>query len=158
MPLSLRQQKFVRAYLANGGVGSLAAKEANYAAPEVAAVKLLRLVKVQAAIRAHIHAIGVNPLAILSRVAKVLYAKSGVETRDRLQAAALLGKYCGLWTRHDRKLQRDTLRFAMQRAGLDNTIDFKAMVSSAERAAEKRHAERNGDGQVGADDTIEQEG
>jgi hypothetical protein len=178
MSLSLKQARFIKAYLGSSrGNATDAARRAGYRSPEVSGFKLLRTAKISSAIQEHLSRGGSNPDAIVARLCEFAFADVGeflpekpqhgrtfllrrlrtkagliLEINDPVKALELLGKYHGLWNRHDRRLQRDALELARQRLeGPDSGRDFRDLVTAAEeRALERRRerAERNGDGQA----------
>jgi hypothetical protein len=182
MELTGKQSMFLDIYTADHFRNATkAAREAGYRCPRQAAAELLSKPVIKDAIRQHLRDAGINRRAVLMRLAQFAFAdpsevvpvktkgrtyllkrlriKGGVtlELHDPIKALELIGKALGMWDLHDRQLRRQEVDLLRQRLGVGNTLDFADMVQGAERAAQSRLAERNGDGQLGTDDEHEGE-
>jgi phage terminase small subunit len=71
MALTVQQRLFVNAYLRNNGNGSRAASEAGYACPEIAASRLLRIVKVKRCIENRLEKVAMSADEVLIRLSRL---------------------------------------------------------------------------------------
>ena len=119
--LTVKQERFVQEYCANGGNGTQAAIAAGYSekGADVQAVSLLRNIRIAAAIRAHrdetaerAHITVENQTLELEKDRQA--ARDNGQISAAIQATGLILKAHGLLT-EDRKNARDPLTDAMAR-------------------------------------------
>ncbi len=148
--LSRREEKFVGFYLGeSNGVAADAARRAGYAHGRVAGCRLLARVNVQAKIRERVEGSGCSESLVIGRLNAI--AQGPIDKCDPVRALELLGRYMGLWTRHDRKLRRQELKLKAQeianRAGTEE-FNLADCVPEAEARAQHRLATRDKPGCV----------
>lgn len=97
--LTLKQRRFVDAYLANGGNGTRAALAAYDTEDEATACAIarenLRKPRIRAAIDEVMASEGMAAQEVLWRLRRE--AETAEAAKDRIRAIELLGKYLGLW-------------------------------------------------------------
>jgi len=145
-PLTLKQQRFVEAYLGpSQGNATDAARRARYSgnAKTLGVVGAENLAKpsIRAAIKRDLKRGAMPPDEILQRVSDL--ARSDPLLYDPFKPLQLIGKYHGLWNRPERALRKRFLDLIKRKIeGKPDEFKLADLVAEAEARAEQRKKER----------------
>lgn len=144
--LTPKQQRFVDAYTGvSCGNATDAARRAGYSGSakvlQVSGARLLSNAMVRAAIKSAAKRSGMEAAEVLKRVADL--ARLSVDVYDPLKPLIWLGKYHGLWNRHERQLRnRYVSAIEKKLEGKREEFSLADFVADAEKIAEARKKER----------------